>query len=405
MNAISRRLPSGLIAVVAALLCLAVVAALAVAVTQRSNANTMTVDFERTVSLYEGSTVRILGVDVGTVEKLTPRGQNVRAEISWDAEYEVPADVQAVIVSPSVVGDRFVQLTPAYTGGAKLRDGTHLDQTRTAMPTELDETFAALDKVAVTLGPEGLNKDGSVSKLLESSADNLEGKGGELRESIAALAKLSTTVDGTKDEFFTSIEQIETFVSALETNDASVRRFNSSLAGVSEVLAGEGDDLQLAVRELAGALQQIQGYVAENRGVLRKNISGLKDVTKSLSKQRKNLDRVLEQGPKALSNLAMAYNPTTGTLDARGSIKGSKDRKMTVLTENFYVGAYCALSTRQNPKYQDACDAVTELVGVLADQAQAAGSEAGATPAAAGDEAPAAGASTSETLSYVMGVA
>lgn len=390
------------VAVVAALACLALVAVAAVATVTRSDQNTVTVDFERTVSLYEGSKVRILGVDVGTVEKITPRGQTVRAEISWDAEFDVPADAKALVVSPSVVGDRFVQLAPAYTGGPKLHSGSHLDQSRTGTPTELDETFAALDDVATTLGPDGLNKDGAVSDLVANSADNLEGKGAEIRESIAALAKLSTTVDGTKDEFFTSIEQIERFVSALETNDASVRRFNSSLAGVSQVLAGEGDDLQAAVRELAGALTQVQSYVAENRGVLRKNIAGLSDVTENLAEQRKNLGKILDQGPKALSNLATAYNPTTGTLDARGSIKGSTSRGMTVLTESFYVAAYCSLSTKENAKYKEACDAVGELVSFLAAQALRTGSDAGT---AAASSAPPAGSSTEESLSYLMGVA
>lgn len=390
------------VAIGAALVCLALVAVAAVALVSRSDQNTVTVDFERTVSLYEGSKVRILGVDVGTVEKITPRGQTVRAEISWDAEFDVPADAKALVVSPSVVGDRFVQLAPAYTGGPKLRSGSHLDQSRTGTPTELDETFAALDDVATTLGPDGLNKDGAVSDLVANSADNLEGKGAEIRESIAALAKLSTTADGTKDELFTSIEQIERFVSALETNDASVRRFNSSLAGVSQVLAGEGDDLQAAVRELAATLTQVQSYVAENRGVLRKNIAGLSDVTENLAEQRKNLGRILDQGPKALSNLATAYNPTTGTLDARGSIKGSTSRGMTVLTESFYVAAYCSLSTKENAKYKQACDAVGELVSFLAAQALQTGSDAGTARASS---APPAGSSTEESLSYLMGVA
>jgi len=389
--------------IVAVVLAAVLVVGAASAVTRASD-HTLTVDFERTVSLYEGSKVRILGVDVGTVEKLTPRGQTVRATIRWDEDVDVPADVKAVIVSPSVVGDRFVQLTPAYTGGAKLEDGTHLDQSRTGTPTELDETFAALDEVATTLGPEGLNKDGTVDDLLSSSAKNLDGKGAEIRQSIEALAALGATADGSKDEFFTSVEQIERFVSALETNDASVRRFNTSLAGVSDVLAAEGDDLQLAVRELAGALQQVQGYVAENRGALRKNIKGLNTVTKSLSKQRKNLDTILQQGPRALSNLASGYNPTNGTLEARASIKGSKDRKMTVLTEKLYVAAYCSLTETQNEKYAKACTAVGEIIQFLTDQAKNPGERANGsrvgTPAA-----PAAGASTAETLNYVMGVA
>lgn len=401
-NSRAARVSRGAIAIGASLLAVALISVVAVAALTRTSQNTLTVDFDRTVSLYEGSKVRILGVNVGTVERLSPRGEIVRADIVWDADYDVPADVQAVIVSPSVVGDRFVQLAPAYTAGPKLKDGTHLDQTRTATPTELDETFAALDEVARTLGPEGLNEEGAVSDLLANSAENLEGKGAEIRESIDAIAKLTETADGTKDELFTSVEQIGKFVSALEANDASVGRFNASLAGVSDVLADESDDLQTALRELAGALVQVRTYVADNRSGLRKNISGLNKVTKSLARQRNNLAKVLEQGPKALSNLAMAYNPTTGTLDARGSIKGSDTREMTVLTESAFVAAYCSVTTQQNPRYRDACKAVGQLIGQLSDSALEVGQS---KVSGASGRAPVAGASTLETLSFAMGVA
>ncbi|MGH1563645.1 MCE family protein [Mumia sp. DW29H23] len=401
------RVPRRVVEGVAAVLVLALVAALVVVLLPRSDEQTATVDFDRTVSLYEGSTVRILGVDVGTVESITPRGSTVRVKLSWDAKYAVPEDVRAVIVSPSVVGDRFVQLTPAYAGGAKLADGAHLDQTRTATPTELDETFEALDRVATALGPEGANKDGALSTLLETSAENLDGKGEEIRRSIAALAKVTTTADGSKDELFSSMEKIERFVSALEQNDASVRSFNSSLASVSEVLAGERDDLQAALRELATALGTVQTYVAENRASLRKNVDGLADVTETLADQRKNLAKVLEQGPKALSNLAAAYNPTTGTLDARGTIKGKQDGKFRTLTDAAYVSAYCGLAANQNPKYADTCYALGEVIAWMADQAKNTGSGGSKASARTAPDGAAAGddEAGSADLAALMGVA
>jgi len=388
------RASRAVLTVLVAAVVLALTAAASVAIVARGDRTTITVDFERSVSLYEGSKVRILGVDVGTVEKLTPRGQNVRAVISWDGDHDVPADAKAVIVSPSVVGDRFVQLVPAYTGGAKLQDGAHLDQSRTGTPTELDETFAALDRVATTLGPDGLNEDGAVSDLLSSSAENLDGKGAELRESIEALSKLTRTADGSKDELFASVEQIERFVSALEANDASVRRFNASLAGVSDVLADEGDDLQLAVRELAAALQQVQGYVAENRTALRKNVRGLTSVTKSLSKKRKELAQILESGPRALSNLATAYNPTNGTIDARTSLRGSETGEFTVMTTPEQVQGFCGPVNQQNPDYRPACLAMGKVLVWLGQQADPSSAQ-GATGASAAPR----------TLADIMGVA
>src|SRR5690606_18446053 len=75
---------------------------------------TMKASFPRTVSIYEGSDVRVLGVGVGRVVEVRPAGTTVEVTMEYDGELKVPADVKAVVVAPSVVGDRFVQLTPAY---------------------------------------------------------------------------------------------------------------------------------------------------------------------------------------------------------------------------------------------------------------------------------------------------
>lgn len=378
-NALSKINLSGRFAKIVAAIVLAVLVGGAAKLGLEQRDNEITVDFDRTVSLYEGSKVRILGVDVGRVTKIRPRGNIVRVTISWEAKYDIPADAKAVVVSPSVVGDRFVQLAPAYTSGPKLADGSHLDASRTGVPTELDDTFAALDQVARTLGPDGVNEDGTLSRILESSAKNLDGKGAEIRTSIEEFAKLTTTADRTKDDMFASVEKIETFVSALEANDASVREFNASLANVSDVLADESDDLQLAVRELATALTQIQSYVAENEKGIRRNVDGLADVTNNLAKQRSELAKILKDGPTALGNLATAYNPTTGTIDARGSLKGSKTGKFSVLTDPYQVGGYCGAASAQNPQYEEACYAVTDVLAQLAAKAELVGkSKAGA---------------------------
>src|SRR5690606_14600629 len=131
---------------------------------------TLTVDFPRTVSLYEGSDVRILGVPVGTVDSVTPRGDTVRVELSYDAKYDVPADAKAVIISPAIVGDRYVQLAPAYDGGPVLEDGAHLDMARSEVPLELDEIYQSIDDLSVALGPEGANANGALSRLINATA-------------------------------------------------------------------------------------------------------------------------------------------------------------------------------------------------------------------------------------------
>ena len=71
-----------------------------------------------TISVYEGSDVRVLGVPVGTVTRVEPTGTDVTVTMAYDDDVKLPADAKAVIIAPSVVGDRYVQLTPAYSGRA-----------------------------------------------------------------------------------------------------------------------------------------------------------------------------------------------------------------------------------------------------------------------------------------------
>ncbi len=50
----------------------------------------MTAHFPRAVSVYKGTDVRILGVNVGRVTAVIPEGNSVRVEMEYDAEYDVP---------------------------------------------------------------------------------------------------------------------------------------------------------------------------------------------------------------------------------------------------------------------------------------------------------------------------
>ena len=78
------------------------------------NDKTVTAFFPRAVSVYEGSEVRILGIPVGQVREVVPEGTKVKVVMAYDSDVKVPADADAVIVSPSVVGDRYIQLSPAF---------------------------------------------------------------------------------------------------------------------------------------------------------------------------------------------------------------------------------------------------------------------------------------------------
>src|SRR5258705_7472128 len=77
----------------------------------------ITAYFAETIGVSPRSTVRVLGVPVGTVDAVQPQGSEVRVTMTLGHGIAVPASARAVVVAPSVVSDRYVQLVPAYTGG------------------------------------------------------------------------------------------------------------------------------------------------------------------------------------------------------------------------------------------------------------------------------------------------
>jgi virulence factor Mce-like protein len=277
----------------------------------------MTIDFQQTNSDYKGSDVKILGVPVGKVESLKPRGDVVRVKIAYDGDQKLPADVKAVVVSPSIVGDRFIQLAPAYDGGPTLKDNAFLSVDRTAVPVELDAVYQSLDDLSVALGPKGANTEGSLSRLVDGTAEQFRGQGAQLNETLKNFGKLSTTLSNNKDELFGSLREVEEFVSLLKTNDEAVRSFNDSTAQVSTVLEGERDDLAATLEALSKALVDVNGLVKENRGALRGNVDNIASLTKLLAKHKADLEQITVNAPTALSNVALAYNGRSGTLDTR----------------------------------------------------------------------------------------
>jgi phospholipid/cholesterol/gamma-HCH transport system substrate-binding protein len=304
--------------VVASAVAVAVVAT-GFAIWPRTHPIQVTGMFSRAVGLYPGSDVRVLGVPIGTVTSVTPEGDHVAVEFEYDAAVKVPANAKAAVVSPSLVSDRYVQLLPAYTSGPVMTTGSTIARSHTAVPVELDRITQSLDDLMVALGPNGANKNGALSRLLDTGAKNLKGQGGAIHDTNHDLSLALQTLAGGKDDLFSTVKNLQSFTSTLATNDSQVRSLNGDLASVSDQLAGERGDLGDALKNLAIALSETSTFVHDNRAVLTTNISQLTAVTTTIAKQRDALAETLTNAPVAVSNLNHAYNPISGTLDTRNN--------------------------------------------------------------------------------------
>lgn len=285
-----------------------------------ANDRRVTAYFDAAVGIYPRGDVRILGVAVGSVNDVVPEGDKVRVDMSLDRDVPVPADAGAVAVAPSIVSDRYVQLAPQYQGGPQLSDGAVISAERTATPVELDEIYQSLNDVTEALGPEGANSSGDLNKLLATAAENLDGNGEKLSNTLRDVGDLGGTLSGSSAELFATVDNLQKFSSMLAANDDQVRQFNTQLRDVSGLLSDEREDLSAAMAELTVALGKIESFINDNRSKLKSNVDQLNSVAEVLAKQKSALDESLTNAPLAVNNLTNSYNGASGTLDTRAVI-------------------------------------------------------------------------------------
>src|SRR5437868_1332486 len=80
----------------------------------------------RTFPLCPGGRVRVLGVNVGHIGSVQDSSGDRAVDVTFqidDSSVRLPSDVNAAIVPASLLGERYIQLFPAYDGGGALGDG------------------------------------------------------------------------------------------------------------------------------------------------------------------------------------------------------------------------------------------------------------------------------------------
>jgi len=298
-----------------ALVGLAVVGTVAAKASGGGDTMHVTAEFTRTIGLYQGNDVRVLGVKIGQIDSITVHGDHVTVKMSYDGKYKLPIDVGAVLIPPSVVSDRYVQLSPAYQGGETLPDHAVLGADRTVVPLEFDDIFKNLDQLNRALGPNGANANGALSRLIDSSAANLSGNGKALNGALKEFSAAISTLAGSRGNLFDTVRQLQQFTTMLAQNDGGIRALNTNLVKVGSELAGERKDLGAALANLSTALQLVSSFVGDNRTRLTSDIHKLTSVTNVLTKEKEAITEIVDMAPYALMNLSLAYDPSAHTLD------------------------------------------------------------------------------------------
>lgn len=310
---------------------------------------TVVAQFSSTTGLYAGDDVRVLGVNVGKVSSIDPHGDDATVTMDIDSDIEVPADAKAVIIAQSLVSARFVQLTPVYSGGPALEEGAVIPLERTAVPVEWDEIKTELTKLSTALGPEGVDDKGPAGRFIDTAADNLDGNGQALRATLTELSDTMRVLSEGRTDLFSTIRNLQAFVTALSNSNEQIVQFGGRLASVSQMLAESSDQFGAAMNDLNIAVGEVQRFISDNQAGLVEGVGRLADATQVLTTKRPEIERILHAGPNALANFNNIYQPAQGTLT--GAIAANNFGNPI----NFICGAVAGVENATSERSADLC--------------------------------------------------
>lgn len=208
----------------------------------------ITAEFGDVLSLAPQSSVKVNDVAVGRVTKisLTPGSWTARVTMRVNGKVDLPANAYAHLEQSSLLGEKFVQLSPPGTGTAEgtLADGDRIPLSRTNRNPEVEEVFGAL---SMLLNGGGVSQLKTITTELNKA---LAGQEPQIRSMLNRVDTLVTDLDDHKEDITQALDGVNRLAATLATRKQDVGTVLTGLSPGLKVLEKQRGSLLTMLRSL-----------------------------------------------------------------------------------------------------------------------------------------------------------
>ncbi len=240
----------------------------------------VTVAFDDVLNLTEQSTVRSDGVVIGRVESIKREGWKAVATLRLRQDVPLPSDVQAKVSQTSLLGEKFVDLSPGTTAsvaGDRLVDGDEIGTDRSGHGAEVEEVLGA---ISLLLNGGGIAELKTISQELHGALDSgsvdtrtflreldtfvatLDRNQSTIVGALESVDRLSREVDQSRDVVRAALDEVPAGIAVLADQEKQLTTMLASLDRFSEVgsdvVSRSADDLAADLAALRPVLAQLE---------------------------------------------------------------------------------------------------------------------------------------------------
>jgi phospholipid/cholesterol/gamma-HCH transport system substrate-binding protein len=254
--------------------------------------------------LFEGASVSVLGVKVGSVTKVQFQGSTVLVTMAIDTSQPLPSLVDAQLVEPLLLGTPDIDLSPGYTAGPKLTAGTVIPETHTAVPVSTDQLLSELERVL------GAIKPSSAHQLVTALASDIQGQGAALNHLLSNGAATVSLLASKGNDLGKLNGELASLTATLRSHESELASLITDYDTVAAVLTSHQQQLGEAITQLADASEQLAGILTPNLKPIEADVGVITTVGRTLDRNLSYLDTTVESTVSLFGAAQRAYDPT-----------------------------------------------------------------------------------------------
>jgi phospholipid/cholesterol/gamma-HCH transport system substrate-binding protein len=265
--------------------------------------------FREAIALYPHSRVHVMGVNAGTVDRVTVEKGRVRIDMTIDHDVPLPRDVTATISALTVIGERNVTLGPPWKPGQpRIADGAAIPPERTTTPVEPDEALKAFKDLAQAIDPA------VVSELIHTGATTFSGHEASFNDLLHTASSLTDDLAGQDERIITAARNLHRLAEVANAHEAQLGHVVDAFAEASGLLADERQQIAGLLSGASRLVDQGTSLLDAYGGTLPGDLANLSRLGLTIESNEQVFTQLFAAFPDTAQGLIEAYDPGNNTL-------------------------------------------------------------------------------------------
>jgi phospholipid/cholesterol/gamma-HCH transport system substrate-binding protein len=260
---------------------------------------TYNAEFTNVTGLEEGNFVRIAGVEVGKVKKITINPKSIAVvTFSTDETVVLTEGTKAVIRWADPIGGRFLGLEEGAGGTKRLNPGGTIPTDRTEPALELDTLLGGFRPLFRALNPEQVNA--LSGQLIQA----LQGQGTTIKSFLSEAASVTSTLADRDQLIGQVIGNLNVVLGSLSDQSEQLGKTVDTLSDLVHGLADHKEDISTAIAYTNEAAGSVADLLDQTREPVKNTVAQTDKVSGIVLADHDHIDDLLKTLPDTYQILA-----------------------------------------------------------------------------------------------------